>query len=133
MLKVQQPAGRVSGKQKITDMKTINILNPYITEKECTCMGEIWFIRKKLWKLAIMLGYDFSANVLTTRGLSFSNIIDNSEEINKVSSFLDRNNIKYKIELSYNGWDKCAIVSKSKSNIEIINNLYDAFYKANKK
>lgn len=133
MLKVQQPAGRVSGKQKITDMKTINILNPNITEKECTCMGEIWFIRKKLWKLAIMLGYDFSANVLTTRGLSFSNIIDNSEEINKVSSFLDRNNIKYKIELSYKGWDKCVIVSKSKSNIEIINNLYDAFYKANKK
>lgn len=96
-------------------------------------MGEIWFISKKLWKLAIMLGYDFSANVLTTRGLSFSNIIDNSEEINKVSSFLDRNNIKYKIELSYSGWNKCVIVSKSKSNIEIINNLYDAFYKANKK
>lgn len=114
-------------------MKTINILNPNITENECTCIGEIWFISKKLWKLAIMLGYDFSANVLTTRGLSFSNIIDNSEVINKVSSFLDRNNIKYKIELSYNGWNKCVIVSKSKSNIEIINNLYDAFYKANKK
>lgn len=108
------------------------VFAPTATKENATCLGEINFLNNKLWKLAVMLGYAFNSNVLTTVGLSFSSRGYNEDEISAAESFMQAKGIVYKKEMSLNHWDIVLKVSKSKANLETIEKAYRAFYRKNK-
>lgn len=108
------------------------VFAPTATKENATCLGEISFLNNKLWKLAVMLGYAFNSNVLTTVGLSFSSRGYNEDEISAAESFMRAKGIVYKKEMSLNHWDTVLKVSKSKANLEAIEKAYRAFYRKHK-
>ena len=108
------------------------VFAPTATEENATCLGEVNFLNNKLWKVAVMLGYAFNSNVLTTVGLSFSSRGYNDDDIANAEKFLTANHIEFKKEMSFNHWDVIIKISKSKANLEAISEAYKGFYKKNK-
>ena len=104
-----------------------NYLDP--TNPQPRCMGEKWFIEKPLWKMSLLLGWDFSDNYLTKRGFSFYNYLPD-DFVNKVVEFCQKYGIKYKIEMSLNHVQKIVVVSKTAKSLSIIDKLYNDFYKS---
>lgn len=119
-------------KIKIMTNLSYTVFAPTATKEDATCLGEINFLNNKLWKVAVMLGYAFNSNVLTTVGLSFSSRGYNDDEISAAESFMQAKGIVYKKEMSLNHWDTVLKVSKSKANLEAIEKAYRAFYRKNK-
>lgn len=111
----------------------IRLFNPENPENDVTCLGEIWFLKKKLWKMALMLGFDFSRmDGLTTRGFTFSTITNPDKYMKPVIDFCEKHGIKYRVEYSENRWQKLVIVSQSKKVLEKLDALYVEFYRAHK-
>lgn len=106
-------------------MKTKGYLNP--DNPKPTCLGEQWFIKKPLWKMSLLLGWNFSDNYLTHRGFSFYNY--NADDlVKRVTDFCERYGIKYKIQFSENHIHKIVNVSKSAKTLAVIDVLYKRFY-----
>lgn len=119
---------------KIKNMTNLSytVFAPTATKENATCLGEINFLNNKLWKVAVMLGYAFNSNVLTTTGLSFSSRGYNDDDIANAEKFLTANHIEFKKEMSLNHWDVIIKISKSKANLEAIAKAYKSFYRKNK-
>lgn len=108
------------------------VFAPTATKENATCLGEINFLNNKLWKVAVMLGYAFNSNVLTTAGLSFSSRGYNDYDIANAEEFLTTNHIEFKMEMSLNRGGVIIRISKSKANLEAIAKAYKSFYRKNK-
>ena len=92
-----------------------------------SCLGEQWFIKKPLWKMALLLGWNFTDNYLTARGFSFYNY-KADDLVKRVTDFCECHGIKYTIQLSENHVQKIVNVSRSAKTITAINVLYKRFY-----
>lgn len=106
-------------------MKSCHYLDPI--NPIPSCMGEQWFIRKPLWKMSLLLGWNFADNYLTTRGFSFYNY-QADDLVKHVTNFCERYGIKYTIQFSENRVQKIVNVSKSAKTLAVIDVLYKRFY-----
>ena len=112
-------------------MKEVKLFDPENPLRDAECLGEIWFLNKKFWKISLILGYEFSNNIVSTTrtGFSICNLGDNDKsELNKIVNFLGKNKLKYKVEFSENHRNTNIKISQSKSNIEKMNAMYRSFY-----
>lgn len=107
----------------------MNIYLPHPTNYIPGTLGEKWFFDNKHWKLSVILGYSWCDDITTKFGFSFFNIKSiNVSCCERITSFLDENNIKYLTEYSDAGWQYRIKISKAKKYLNIIDSLYEEFY-----
>lgn len=112
----------------------MNVYLPHPSKAKPATVGEEWFFKKAHWKLAVILGYSWSDDIVTTFGFSFFNIRSvNSKYAEQITNFLEANGIKYSTEYSDNFWQYRIKISKAKKYLEIIDDLYKKYYTKKKK
>lgn len=97
-------------------------------DKNPQTLGEQWFFNSKFWKLQVMAGYWWSDLNVTKRGFSLFNAYA-EKRIKKLTDWLDSLGIRYKTDISGAGWQYRINISAKKHNLELIDKLYDEYYK----
>lgn len=87
-------------------------------------LGESHLLKSKVWKLMVMFGEDWTTNGWTLRGFTIWNI-NGQKYFDKVTSFLDKHDIAYKVNQST--WQTRINISTRKKNLDIIDKLYEKY------
>lgn len=98
-------------------------------DDEKMCFGEAHFFKSKFWKLQVIMGFDYISTCIIQNGFSFFNInVEKRKE--KFLNRLKEMNIEFKTNCSEAGYSYRVIISGKKRNLELIDKLYEDFYKA---
>lgn len=95
---------------------------------EKMCFGEARFFKSKFWKLHVIMGFEYTSLSVIQNGFSFFNI----NVAKRKEDFLNRlkeMQIEFKTNCSESGYTYRVIISAKKRNLELIDKLYDKFYK----
>lgn len=96
--------------------------------KAYTC-GEQWFFNTKFWKLYVILGIDWTDTNWAKYGLSIFAPINGRKNLDDICNKLDNLGIKYSIEMSDSNWVYRVKISGRKSNLIIIDAIYNQYTK----
>lgn len=91
-------------------------------------LGEQYFFSSKFWKLYVIMGFDYTSSCIIRNGFSFFNI----NVVKRKAEFFERlkaMNIEFKTNCSEAGYSYRVIISAKKRNLELIDKLYEDFYK----
>ena len=113
--------------------KDHQIYLPHPTKHTSSCVGETRFFENVFWKLFVMFGYNWSDLAITKRGFSFFNRGDVKNRTKHITDFLDKAGIKYRTDISENGWSYYIVLSSRKKYLEILDKEYAKFYRKTKK
>lgn len=91
-------------------------------------LGEEWFFAGRFWKLQVMYGLWWMDTWNTKRGFSLFNVRA-AKRVKELTDWLDSLGIEYKTDISEAGWQYRVNISAKKRNLELIDKLYEKFYK----